>query len=148
MVMPDLGDRTWAYSQSASIPISERFAYRVEKTQGLPYLRLLFFGDKKNNLAVIDSNGVSHAIRFLSSGESWLPHNAFAYCPTKACTISGVADRSKLVLMEPKEIGTLSLGAMLAGQSAYHVFGVGVTLLLLLFMSLILNIKGNMRHTG
>jgi hypothetical protein len=131
----DLGDVSWAFTHSIVIPYSGRFAYRVEKTRGLPYLFLSFFGEKGNRIAVLDSRGVEHRLIALASQASWLPHNAFARCPTDACTIVGLADGARIVLLEPKEVGALSLGALLAGQAGYYLFTTGALLLLTLLIA-------------
>ncbi len=138
MMAPELWELTGTFSRFAAINSPQRFAYRTEKTQGLPFLFLSFFGNKRN-LSLMDSQGARHAIISFPSDDAGQPHRAFTYCPTQECTITGFADTAGLVLMEPKEIGPLSIFAVAAGQWGRHAFGAGAALLSVLIITAVLS---------
>jgi hypothetical protein len=52
-----------------------------------------------------------------------------------------MSDMSGFVLMEPKEIGPLSIGAMALGQWGQYVFGAGVMLFCIALILLIHKIE-------
>ncbi len=82
---------------------------------------------------------MAQAIIPLPSNDDQNAHHAFVYCLTRECIVTGFADTSSFVLMEPKEIGPLSVCPLVAGQWGYLVFGVGAALFFVVLTSLILS---------
>ncbi len=117
--MPDLENVTpdvWAFpgmfSRFAVIPPSAPFAYRIEKTSALPFL-LLYFAGGTYDAKIADSRDARHTLIPLP-GHDGQGHHAFAYCPTGACVLKGANGPAPLMVMEPKEIGPLSIASLLA----------------------------------
>ena len=132
-------DQTGVFSRFAVVNMPQRFQYHIIRKTHLPYLFLHFWG-KRQNLSVVDSRGDMHRTFLIPSHEApW--QDAFASCPTKECTIVGMSDMSGFVLMEPKEIGPLSIGAMALGQWGQYVFGAGVMLFCIALILLIHKIE-------
>ncbi len=126
-------EQTGISSLFAVVNLPQRFQYHIIRNTRLPYLFLHFLG-KRQNLSVVDSRGDIHGTFLIPSHDApW--QDAFASCPTKECTIVGMSDASGFILMEPKEIGPLSIGAMALSQWGQYVFGGGV---MLFFIALIL----------
>jgi hypothetical protein len=129
-------DKAGIFSRFADIKPSNKFEYSITKKTGLSFLYLYFSGNK-NNIFIYDSQGERHKIILLPSDDVGMWHRAFAYCPTMQCTIKGFADTSTILLMEPKEIGPLSIFAIVAGQWGGYIFGAGVISFIILLILLI-----------
>ncbi len=129
LLSPLSWDNIGIYSRFAVIDSPKRFEYHIIRKTNLPFLFLHFLG-KREDLSIVDSRGEQHGVFPIPSHDApW--QDAFASCPTRECTIVGLSDASGasgFVLMEPKEIGPLSIGAMALGQWGQYVFGSGVTL--------------------
>ena len=120
MSMPDFGNVSsdvWAlpgmFSHFAWIPPSTEYEYQVEAKGGPPFLLLYFLGDH-HEAAVADSRQARHTIVLLPSGQDHQGHHAFVYCPTGQCIINGSSGPSQFAIMEPKQIGFLSIVALVA----------------------------------
>jgi len=63
-------------------------------------------------MSIVDSRGASHTLLPLpgSGGED---RHAAVSCPTAECTLKGSSGASRLAIMEPKELGPLSLCALI-----------------------------------
>lgn len=138
--MPDLENVTsdvWTlpgmFSRFVVIAPSTRFEYRIERKSALPFMLLYLLG--ANYDAVIgDSHQVRHRLIPLPPGDDDRGHHAFVYCPTGECFLSGSSGPSQLVIMEPKEIGFLSITALIAALWGHFVMAAGA----ILFVALIL----------
>jgi hypothetical protein len=137
---PDLDSATtgvWAFpglfSRFAVIPPSTKFEYRMETTAAQPFLLFYFLGDRYD-AAVTDSHQARHRIVPLPGGLDDQGHHAFVYCPTGECSLKGSIGLSQLAIMEPKEIGGLSILALTAALWGHLVMVAGA----LIFLALIL----------
>ena len=138
--MPDLGNVTpdvWTlpgmFSRFAVIPPSTQFEYRIERSSALPFLLLYFVGENYD-AAIIDAHKGRHRIVSLPPGHDDQGHHAFVYCPTAECVLKGSSGPSQLALMEPKEIGPLSIAALTAALWGHFVMAAGA----ILFLALVL----------
>lgn len=118
--MPDLGSvpsGVWAFpgmfSRFAVIPPSTRFEYRIAK-KGAPSFLLLYLLGDPHRVASYDSNRAPHHVVPLPPGDNDRGHHAFVYCPAAECFLKGSTGPSQLAIMEPKEVGFLSIAALLA----------------------------------
>ena len=84
---------------------------------------------------MLDSRGAMHAIIALPREDSRRPRRAFVYCPTGECTLNGSTGDERFVLNHAKEIGPLSIGALLAGRIGRHLLGLGAASLFVLAVS-------------
>lgn len=133
VMKPDLWNWTGIYSRFAVIRSPSLFEYHVVKKTGLPYL-FLYFSGSKENFSVFDSQRIEHTIRLFPGDDDRSLHPAFVSCPTETCRITGSADRSEIVFMEPKEIGFLSIGALVASLGGPVIFGLGITFFVVLLI--------------
>lgn len=139
--MPDFGKLTtdvWAlpgiFSRFAKLPPATAFEYRVEKQTSLPFLLLYFLGDPAN-VAIVDSRQTPRRIVPLPAGEDRTGHHAVVYCPGAECILKGSSGPSQLAVREPKEIGFLSIAALLAALWGHWVMAAGVALFLALLLT-------------
>jgi hypothetical protein len=138
--MPDLGSVTpgvWTspgvFSRFAAIAPSTQFEYRIERKSALPFMLLYFLGDNYD-AAIADSHQARHRIVPLPLDDGGQGHHAFVYCPTGECFLKGSSGPSRLAIMEPKEIGFLSIAALIAAQWGHFVMAAGA----ILFVALVL----------
>ena len=115
------------FSRFALVPASARFEYRVERQGALPFLLLYSIGDGYE-ITAADSRQ-SRRILPLPAG-----HHAFVYCPARECILQGSSGPSQLAIMEPKEIGVLSIAALFAVLWGPFVPAAGAVLFLALVL--------------
>jgi hypothetical protein len=149
--MPDLENVTsgvWAlpgvFSRFAVIAPSSRFEYRIERKSSLPFLLLYFLGDNYD-AAITDSHQARHGIVPLPPGDDDQGHHAFVYCPTGECFLRGSSGPSQLAIMEPKEIGSLSIAALIAALWGHFVMAAGVILFVALVLAPLAPARGDPR---
>jgi hypothetical protein len=127
---------TWTFSgmfsRFALIQPSSPFEYRFEKPGSLPFLLLYLVGDRYE-IAAADSRQ-SHRILPLPADREGQGHHAFVYCPAGECVLRGSSGPSQLAIMEPKEIGLLSIAALLAVLWGHLVAAAGAVLFLALLL--------------
>jgi hypothetical protein len=119
------------------LPNPDNADYFITKTQGLPYLHMFVRGDM-NKLKIFDANARQHDLVQLTQGPNgW--YEVYASCPTTQCSIR-VANpaQNPIAFSEPKELGRLSLLAILI-TSKWWFFCVsgGVIFLSLIIMCLV-----------
>jgi len=138
--MPDLENATsgvWAFpgmfSHFALIAPSTRFKYRIARRSALPFMLLYFLGDDYD-AAMADPHQARHRIIPLPPGGDGHGHHGFVYCPTGECFLQGSSGPSQLAIMEPKEIGFLSIAALVAALWGHFVMAAGA----ILFVALVL----------
>jgi hypothetical protein len=131
--MPDLGNlrpEVWTlpgmFSRFAVIPASTSSEYRIEKQSALPLLLLYYLGSQ-GGISVFDSHGAPHAIFRLPDPGGQGQH-AVAFCPTTECGLKVSSGPSQLAVMEPKELGLLSLCALLLVLWGPWFFAAGLVL--------------------
>ena len=108
-ISPYPWEKLWPFP--ASELRSGNFHYVVKKTQGLPFLHLFVAGDA-HKIRFIDSNNRQHGLSVLSgTGEQW--QEAYVYCPGTECRIETSGTAERILFSEPKEMGALSLAALL-----------------------------------
>jgi hypothetical protein len=138
--MPDLQNMTagvWtfpgAFSRFAAIPTSTRFEYAIGGRSGPPGLLFYFLGDRSEAILADVSRSQHSVVPLPSDGEAPAARHGFAFCPGE-CVLSGSSSAAQLAVMEPKEIGFLSLGALVATQWGYLVMAGGAILFVLLLV--------------
>jgi len=117
------------FSRFALIQPSTRFGYRVEKRSALPLLLLYRIGNGAS-LSISDAKGATHTAIPLPGGGDPRGSHAFAYCPTRECVLTGSSGASQIAIMETKEIGWLSVAALVAALWGPFVMAGGLALFL------------------
>lgn len=133
-VPPGLWDFPGMFSRFAVLPPATPFVYRIESKRALPFLLLYFVGDGYN-ASVADSHQSRHWMVPLPAGGDPQGHHAVVYCPPGDCTLSGSSGPFQLMIMEPKEIGTLSIAALFAASWGQWVMLAGAVLFLALVLA-------------
>lgn len=110
------------FTRFAMVPASARFEYRVSNAGALPFLLLYTIGDGYQLASPL-------TVRLPGGGGQGQP--AITRCRGE-CALSGTAGSSPLALMEPKEIGLLSVAALFAVLWGPYVAAAGVLLFLVL----------------
>jgi hypothetical protein len=121
------------FSRFAVAAPSTRFEYRIERKSALPFMLLYLLGDNYD-AASADSHQARHRIIPLPPGDDGQGHHAFVYCPTAECFLKGSSGPTQLAIMEPKEIGFLSITALIAALWGHYVMAAGA----ILFAALVL----------
>jgi hypothetical protein len=126
------------YSRFATMAPSTRFQYRIEKKSPLPLLLLYTIGQHAD-LEVEDSNHAVHRMVTLPGGGQG--SHGVVSCPTAQCVVKGASGASQFAIAEPKEIGVLSVAALVAAEWGQYVFAAGA----LLFLASVLAPRGSRR---
>lgn len=134
--MPNLADVSpgvWTspgmFSRFAVVPPSTRFEYGVRTSGSLPFLLLYILGNGYD-LSVVDSRHARHAVVPLPGDPDDQGHHAFVACPAGECVLQGSGGASQVAIMEPKEIGVLSIAALMAGWAGPIVMVAGLVMFL------------------
>jgi hypothetical protein len=136
---PDFGRLTadvWTlsgmFTRFAVVPPSTRFEYRIERTGGPRYLLLFLIGNT-GDMAVAGARQSRHSIVALPGGAGQA-HHAIVACPSGGCALTGSGGPGQLAIMEPKEIGMLSIAALLAAIGGPWAMAAGAAVLLALLI--------------
>jgi hypothetical protein len=143
-VAPGVWTSSGMFSRFAVIPPSTRFEYRVQTSGALPFLLLYFLGDNYD-LSVVDSHKTRHNSVSLAADPDDLGHHAFVSCPAGECVLNGSSGASQLAMMEPKEIGFLSIAALMAGLGGPFVMVSGTIMFLALVV--VSAARGRLHHS-
>jgi hypothetical protein len=138
--LPDLANiqpGVWAlpgvFSRFALVPPSTPFEYRIHKASALPIMLLYLIGGGYH-ATLSDSRQQRHWIVPLPAGRDDQGDHAFVYCPAADCVLQGSSGPSQLAIMEPKEIGPLSIAALILAQWGHFVMAAGA----IMFFALVL----------
>lgn len=121
-------EMVWSLPTLNSLP--EGSGYMFGKTSGLPFIRLLVSGAVEN-LYVLDVYQQKHFPMILTHDTVTGWYEIAVRCPGNICRI---ASSGKILFSEPKEMGLLSLAAMLIVNAAHRFCyaGIGSFIVLLL----------------
>jgi hypothetical protein len=113
------------FSRFATIPPSTHFEYKIRKKSMLPFL-LMYTVGRHAYLEVEDSGHVVHRVVSLPGNDQG--SHGVVSCPTAECVLKGASNASQFAIREPKEIGALSVAALIAAEWGAYVFGAGALL--------------------
>jgi hypothetical protein len=93
----------------------------AQKKRGLPYISFFVNGHARGLVAVDVEQGRHPLVPLPKSGNSvWRP--VYAYCPGPECRIKGEGTSDGVAFSEPKEMGRLSLWALIVARRSPSLF--------------------------
>jgi hypothetical protein len=103
------------------------FSGTVQKTGNLPFIRF-FVSGATEALSVVDDSNHGRSVFSLPprSDPAW--RQVYAFCPGNSCLISGLEGSGPLAVSAVKEVGALSLLALVASSYGGYVAGAGLGL--------------------
>jgi len=126
---PYWGERIWQGKTGAVGEDPLPFGWTAAKDRGLPFIFMHVAGDPRQ-LAVVDDKGNRHSVKPLPAKweSEWQP--VYAYCPgsTVGIVSSSSGSVGAVAFSEPRELGRLSLIALMVADRALLVLGAGLAL--------------------
>jgi hypothetical protein len=128
-ISPEVWTMPGIFSRFAIVPPSTRLEYEIRKSNQPSYLLFYVLGSK-GEFSITDANSAGRPLIRLPGDPGETAYHAVAYCPGAVCVLRGSSGPTGTIVMEPKDIGMLSIAALVAAVSGPVVFGGGVALAL------------------